>query len=190
MFDKTIVNIISVLIIIYNSLLLLWLCCPREILIQAILEIFVVKLILSIIVIYFGKIVHQETREYGLKNMISISPVNTWFFVVSIIFSFGIPGFLLAKPVFVLVSNWYNIIPYISFLILILMVISFVFASINISPVFIKKPAINQTGLTDMTGTITLLLALLLIITISVMPDYIHKFSSNYFNSFIVNRGY
>ena len=174
--DKRISTIMSSQIIVFNAMSFVWLIRPAHNLINAFFEIIVIKALLNIIIIYFGRAIilgHKERRSFDL-----------WMFAIALALSFGLPGILMINPLFTLLSSWYGIAPYVSISLVVLLMFTFLYSFINIASLFGTQEN-TKVGNNISTNNIVLVLVMLVSLIISIAPYYIHDLSGNYHRTFI-----
>jgi hypothetical protein len=141
------------------------------------MEVIVAKALLNILIIYFGRVIIAKERNR--------SNFETWMFAVPVVLSFGLPGIMLIRPLFTLVSRWYSIAPYVSISVVFLLMVAFLYTFINISDLF--SPYGKKTAPVGFATVNNILLVIIIIISISVavVPYYVHDLSANYYMTFI-----
>lgn len=175
--DKKISTVIYSQILMSNAMIFIWMLRPSSELLNASLEILVIKVLLSIVLVYSGKTI--------IDNAKNVSKLNTYLFFIALIISFGLPGVVNTQPMFTLISSWYSIAPYVSILISIFTILIFLYTFINVASLLnIKTAKRTETNLKT-TQSLLLLIMILVSIYISVWPRNIHCFSESYYKTFI-----
>jgi NADH:ubiquinone oxidoreductase subunit 4 (subunit M) len=178
--NKSINTITTSQLLIFNSLIFIWAIRPNILLISALSEIILVKTLLNLIILYFGYQIYKSRYEP--------SKTSIWMFSVPVFLSFGIPGLLMARPMFLLLSSWYSDFPYISILIIILLSLTFIYTCINIAPLLMLK---NENKKLNAQTFISIIVAGVLIIfssALSLYPHKAHKLSEAYYKYYTENK--
>jgi len=175
--DKKVATLISTQVLMFNAMVFIWFIYPNKVLVSSVMEMIVVKALLNIAILYFGKEIISSKRT---KNGFDL-----WMLSISLILSFGIPGIVMIRPLFTLVTAWYGIAPYVSILVTFLLAVAFLYTFINISELFSPAPRTNgRTGLFTVNNVI-LSMILIFCLSVSIIPHYIHELSANYHATFI-----
>jgi len=127
--DTTIDDVVSSQIIIFNSMIGIWLTHPSGNLLFAVFQIIFIKTLINILIVYYGDKTKLNSRS--------------WLFTIPVIMSFGIPGIIIGAPLLHLTSAWYGIDPVICITTLVLFTLCFIYSSIVITPLFISSPKIK-----------------------------------------------
>ena len=150
---------------------------PYNDLLKATFEIIAIKVLLNLVLIYFGKTMIAEegkVRRFGL-----------WMFTICLVLSFGLPGITITAPLFTLLSKWYAIAPYVSISVVVLFLFIFLYTFINTIYLFNPKHTVQQEKRTFSIKGILFVIMILVSLSISIWPDYIHYLSGNYYRTFI-----
>lgn len=157
--DNKIESVISSQVVIFNSMIGIWLTRPSRTLLAAIFEIIFIKTLINLMIVHYGDRTRNNSRS--------------WLFTIPIIMSFGIPGIIIGRPLLTLISSWYGISPEISIAMLILLVLCFIYSSIMIVPLLVSPPKIKFT-----LKTITFIMLFAFLIVVALNPDHIQKLLS------------
>jgi NADH:ubiquinone oxidoreductase subunit 4 (subunit M) len=175
--DKKISTIISTQILIFNAMTFIWFINPTQNLMNASMEIIVTKALLNILIIYFGRVIIAKGRNR--------SNFELWMFAIPVVLSFGLPGIMMIRPLFTLISSWYGIAPYVSITVVFLLMAAFLYTFINMSELF--RPFGKKTepvGFATI-NNILLLVIMLVSLTVSIVPYYVHDLSASYYRTYI-----
>lgn len=171
--SKSINTITSSQILIFNSLIFIWTIKPNTMLIAGITEIIVVKALLNLAIIYFGYQIYKDKYKS--------SRIFIWMYSLPLVLSFGIPGLLMAKPMFLLLSSWYSKYPYISLTTILLLSGAFIYTSINIAPMFKNISENKISSKLPLTNVLLIASVILVATIISIYPYKVHQFSEAYY---------
>ena len=180
--DKKISTIISIQILLFNAMTFIWLLRPSDDLLRASFEIIAIKALFNILLIYFGRLIIITSKNIGRFEL--------WMFAICLVLSFGLPGIIMTAPLFVLISKWYTIAPYVSISLIVLLMLIFLYTFINIIDLFNPKNVLSknitpQDKIIFSAKNLLLILMVLVSLSVSIWPDYIHYFSGNYYRTFI-----
>lgn len=175
--DKKISTVIYSQILMSNAIIFIWILRPSGELLNASIEMLVIKVILSIVIVYVGKSI--------IDNAKNISKLNTYLFFIALILAFGLPGVINIRPMLTLVSAWYSFAPYVSILIPAFIIIIFLYTFINVANLInIKTIQRTETKLKT-TQNLLFFIIIAILVSISVWPRNIHYFSESYHKTFI-----
>jgi len=180
--DKKIAAIISIQILLLNAMTFIWFIRPSSDVLKASFEIIAIKTLFNILLIYFGRSIITSYKHIGRFEL--------WMFAICLVLSFGLPGIVMTAPLFVLISKWYAIAPYVSISLIVLLMVIFLYTFINIidlfSPKAVLPKSINPQDKIKLSAKNLLFILMILVsLSISVWPDYIHYFAGNYYRTFI-----
>jgi NADH:ubiquinone oxidoreductase subunit 4 (subunit M) len=192
---KSLESLISNHLILYNSLIMLWLGHIKEAQLQAVTELIVLGTILNIGLIHLGNVMREKSQSLGLNGLVYKDKVNTWLFISIILLCYGIPGLTVTKPIFFLINKWFAVSQWISFTTVAIIALSFVLTSLIIIPVFsnlgqeTKTSIINRRSITSIITIVVFVVTACFSIAISLQPQFIYKLSSGFYSNYIEKRG-
>ncbi|MBN1114342.1 MAG: hypothetical protein JXA66_03295 [Oligoflexia bacterium] len=187
--SRTISTLITTQILLFNSLMMLFLIKPDETILQAFTEVLVIKSMINILIICFGKKLIELSRKAGSSGLVTISPFVTWAFVLPVVLSFGIPGLTMAKPVLLVISKWYTKSVFLSSSAAVLVIGAFLLSSLNIAH-FFKKTDKKPVSLFSYKYVIIISIVVIITAFISIKPAVVHKFAGSYYTNILADRGY